>query len=89
MNCQHTLGHIKRKAILKKTSTSASLTTVKPLIVWITTDWDILIKEMEIPDHITYLLRNLYAGQETTVRAARGTADWFKVGEGVHEGCIL
>ena len=50
--------------------------------------WKIL-KEMEIPDHLTCLLRNLYAGQEATVRTRHGTTDWFQVGKGVHQGCIL
>ena len=50
--------------------------------------WKIL-KEMEIPDHLTCLLRNLYAGQEATVRTGHGTADWFQIGKGVHQGCIL
>ena len=44
---------------------------------------------MEIPDHLTCLLRNLYAGQETTVRTGHGTTDWFQIGKGVHQGCIL
>ena len=46
-------------------------------------------KEMGIPDHLTCLLRNLYAGQETTVRTRHGTMDWFQIGKGVHQGCIL
>ena len=50
--------------------------------------WKIL-KEIGIPDHLTCLLRNLYAGQESTVRTERGTTDWFQIGEGVHQGCIL
>ena len=50
--------------------------------------WKIL-KEMGIPDHLTCLLRNLYAGQETTVRTGRGTTDWFQIGKGVRQGCIL
>ena len=50
--------------------------------------WKIL-KEMGIPDHLTCLLRNLYAGQEATVRTAHGTTDWFQIGKGVHQGCIL
>ena len=50
--------------------------------------WKIL-KEMGIPDHLTCLLRNLYAGQEATVRTRHGTMDWFKIGKGVHQGCIL
>ena len=50
--------------------------------------WKIL-KEMGIPDHLTCLLRNLYAGQEATVRTENGTTDWFQIGKGVHQGCIL
>ena len=50
--------------------------------------WEIL-REMEIPDHLSCLLRNLYAGQETTVRAGHGTTDWFQIGKGVCQGCIL
>ena len=50
--------------------------------------WKIL-KELEIPDHLTCLLRNLYAGQETTVRTRQRTMDWFKIGKGVCQGCIL
>ena len=65
-NCQHPLDHRKSKGIPQK-STSASLTTLKPLTVWIATNWKIL-KEIGIPDHLTCLLRNLYAGQEATVR---------------------
>ena len=44
---------------------------------------------MRIPDHLTCLLRNLYAGQEATIRTGRGTTDWFQIGKGVHQGCIL
>ena len=44
---------------------------------------------MEIPDHLTYRLRNLYAGQEATVRTGYGTTDWFQIEKGVHQGCIL
>ena len=50
--------------------------------------WTIL-KEMGIPDHLTYLLRNLYSGQDTTVRTGHGTTVCFKIGKGVHQGCIL
>ena len=50
--------------------------------------WKIL-KEMGIPDHLTCLLRNLYAGQEATVRTGHRTTNWFQIGEGVHQGCIL
>ena len=50
--------------------------------------WKIL-KEMEIPDPVTCLLRNLYADQEATVRTGHRTTDWFQIGKGVHQGCIL
>jgi len=60
----------------------------KPLTVWITTNWNIL-KEMGIPDHLTCLLRNLYAAQEATVRTGHGTTNWFQVGKGLCQGCIL
>ena len=50
--------------------------------------WRIL-KQMGIPDHLTCLLRNLYSGQEATVRTGHGTTDWFQIGKGVHQGCIL
>ena len=50
--------------------------------------WKIL-REIEIPDHLTCLLRNLYAGQEAAVRTGHGTTDWFQIGKGVHQGCIL
>ena len=60
----------------------------KPLTVWITTNWKIL-QEVEIPDHLTYLLRNLYAGQEATVNIGHETTDWFQIGKGVRQGCIL
>ena len=60
----------------------------KPLTVWITINWKIL-KEMGISDHLTCLLKNLYAGQEATVRTGHGTTDWFQIGKGVRQGCIL
>ena len=47
------------------------------------------VKEMGIPDHLTFFLRNLYAGQEATVRTGHGTTDWFQIGKGVCQGCIL
>ena len=50
--------------------------------------WKIL-KEMGIPDHLFCLLKNLYAGQEATVRTGHGTTDWFQIGKGVHQGCIV
>ena len=81
-------GSWKKQESSRKTSISALLTMPKPLTVWITTNWKIL-KEMGIPDHVTCLLRNLYAGQEATVRTGHGTTDWFQIGKGVHQGCIL
>ena len=64
----------KKQESSRKTSISAVLTMPKPLTVWITTNWKVL-KEMGIPDHLTCLLRNLYAGQEATVRTGNGTTD--------------
>ena len=64
------------------------LTMPKPLTAWITTKWKIL-EEVGISDHLTCLLRNLYAGQEATVRIGHGTTDWFQIGKGVRQGCIL
>ena len=69
-------------------SISALLTMPKPLTVWITINWKIL-KEMGIPDHLTCLLRNLYAGQESTVRTGYKATEWFQIGKGVRQGCIL
>ena len=60
----------------------------KPLTVWITTNWKIL-KKIRISDHLICLLTNLYAGQEATVRTGHGTTDWFQIGNGVCQGCIL
>ena len=82
------IGSQKKQESFRKTSTSALLTTPKPLTVWITTNWKIL-KEMGITDHLTCLLRNLYAVQEATVRTVHGTIDWFQIRIGVHQGCIL
>ena len=61
----------------------------KPLTVWITLNCGKILKEMGIPDHLTCLLRNLYASQEATVRTGHGTIDWFQIGKGVCQGCIL
>ena len=81
-------GSSKKQESSRKTSISALLNMPKPLTVWITTNWKIL-KEMAILDHLTCLLRNLYVGQEATVRTGHGTTDWFQIGKGVHQGCIL
>ena len=61
----------------------------KALTVWITTNCGKFLKEIGIPEHLTWLLRNLYAGQEAIVRTGNGTIDWFQIGKGVHQGCIL
>ena len=79
---------IEKAKEFQRTSISALLTMPKPFAVWITRNWKIL-KEMGIPDHLTCLLRNLYAGQEATVRTGHGTTHWFQIGKGVHQGCIL
>ena len=84
----NSVGSSKKQRNYRKTSTSALLITSNPLTVWITTNWKIL-KEMGILDHLTCLLRNLYAGQEATVRTRYGTTDWFQTGRGVGQGCIL
>ena len=72
------VGSLKKQESSRKTSTSALLTTPNPLTVWITTNWKIL-QETGIPEHLTCLLRNMYASQEATVRT----------GHGVRQGCIL
>ena len=82
------IGSEKKQENSRKTSTSPLLTMLKPLTGWITTNWKIL-KEMGIPDQLTCLLRNLYAGQEATVRTRHGTTDWFQIGKGVRQGYIL
>ena len=81
-------GSWKKQESSRKTSTSALLTIPKPLTVWIPTNWKIL-QEMGIPDHLTCLLRNLYAGQEATVRTGHGTTNGFQIRKGVCQGCIL
>ena len=82
------IGSLKKEESSRKTSTSALLTMPKPLTVWITTNWKIL-QEMGIPDHLTCLLRNMYAGQEATVRTRNGTTDWFQIGKGIGQDNIL
>ena len=61
---------------------------LNPLTVWITTNWKIL-QDMGISDHLTCFLRNLYAGQEATIRTGHGTTDWFHIEKAVRQGCIL
>ena len=81
------VGSSKKQECSRKTSTSALLTMPKPLTVDHNKLWKIP-KELGIPDHLTCLLRYLYAGQEATVRTGHGTTDWFQVGKGESQGCI-
>ena len=81
-------GSLQKQESARKTSTSALLSMPKPLIVWITTNWKIL-QEMGVPEYLTCLLRNLYAGPEETVRTEHGPVYWFQIGKRVHQGCIL
>ena len=76
-------GSLKKQESSRKTSISAFLTMPKPLTVYHNQLWKIL------PDHLTCLLRYLYAAQEATVRTGHGTTDWFQIGKGVHQGCVL
>ena len=80
------IGSSKKQESSRKTSTSSLLTTPKPLRG---SKQRKILPEMEIPDHLICLLRNLYAAQEATVRSGHGTTDWFQIGEGVCQGCIL
>ena len=82
-------GSSKNEESPRKASISALLTMPKPLTVWATTNCGKFLKEMGIPDHLTCLLRKLYAGQEATVRTGHGTTDWFQIGQGVCQGCML
>ena len=75
-------GLQKNQGNFRKTSTFVSLTMLKPLIY-------VDIKEMGISDHLTCFLRNLYAGQEATVRTLYGTTDWFRIEKGVQQSCLL
>ena len=80
-------GLLKKQESFRKISISALLTMPKPLTV----DHNKLkiLEEMGIPDHLTCFLRNLYAGQEATVRTGHGTTNWFQIGKGLCQGCLL
>ena len=82
------IGSSKKQESSRKTPTSALLTMPKPLTVDHNKLWKIL-QEMGIPDHLTCLLRNLYAGQEATVRTRHGRTEWFQIGKVVYQGFIL
>ena len=79
------VGSLKKRESSRKTSTSALSTTPKPLTVWITT----MEKSSKDGNARPPDLRNLYAGQEASVRNGHGTTDWFQVGKGVHQDCVL
>ena len=81
-------GSSKKQESFRKTSMSSFLTAKDFDCVDHNKLWKVM-KEMGIPDHLTCLLRNLYAGQEATVRTRHGTTDWFQIGKGVRQGCIL
>ena len=78
------IGSSKKQKSSRKTPIYALLPTPEPMTVWITTNWKIL-QEMGIPDHQTCLLRNVYAGQEATVRTAHGTTEWLQMRKGVRQ----
>ena len=82
-------GSWRKQESSRKTSISALLTMPKPLTVWIKINCGKILQEMGIPDHLTCLLRNLYAGQEATVTTGHGTTDWSQIGKGVRQDCIL
>ena len=82
-------GSLKEQESSRKTSLSALLTMPNTLTGWITINYGKFLKEMGIPDHLICFLRNLYAGQEATVRTGHGTTDQFQIGKGVCKGCIL
>ena len=77
------VGSQKKKENARKTSTLLTFDCVDRNKLWK------ILKEMGIPDHLTCLLRNLYASQEATLRTGHGTTDWFQIGKGVCQGCIL
>ena len=81
-------GSLKKQESSRKTSISALLTMSKPLTLWITINCGKFWKRWK-PDHLTCLLRNLYAGQEATVKTGQGITDWFHIRKGVPQGCIL
>ena len=86
-------GSSKKQESSRKTSISALLTMPKPWTVWVTINCGKFWKRWEYqttwPDHLTCLLRNLYAGQEATVRTRQETTDWFQIGKGVRQDCTL
>ena len=85
------MAHSPSSVILetRKISISALLTVLKHIDCVDHNKLGKILKDMGIPDHLTCLLRNLYAGQKATVRTGHGTTDWFQIAKGVYQGCIL
>ena len=81
MKFSTSIGSLKKQENFRKRAISASVTTLKLLTVWISTNYGKFFKRWGIPDHLTCLLRNLYAGQEATVRTRHGPTDWFQLGK--------
>ena len=88
IHCHRKTREFQKKQKQKQKTASTSLTTLKPLTRWITTNGKIF-QEMGTRDHLICLLRNLYAGQEATVQIRHGTMDWIQIEKGVHQGHIL
>ena len=82
-------GSSKKQESSRKISFSTLLTMPKPLTLWITNKLWKILKEMGIPDHLSCLFEKMYAGQEDTVRTGHETTDWFHIGKGVRQGCML
>ena len=82
-------GSLKKQESFRKTSTLALLTIPKPLSVWISTNYGKFFNRLAIPNHLTCILRNLYAGQEATVITGHRTTKCFQISKRVHQGCIL
>ena len=87
-NCQHLRDHRKSKRVPEK-HLFCFIDYAKAFDCVDHNELRKILKEMGIPDHLTCLLRNLYVGQEATARTGHGTTDWFQIGKGVHQGCIL
>ena len=83
------VGSSKNQGSSRKTSTSALLAMPKPIDYVVHNKLWKILQETGVPDYLTCLLINLHAGQEATVRTGHGTTDWFQIGKGVHQGCIL
>ena len=87
-NCQHLLDHWKSKRVVEK-HLFLFIDYVKTFDCVDHNKLQKMLKEMGIPDHLTCLLRNMYAGQDATVRTGHGTTEWFQIGKGICQGCIL